>query len=226
MRKLAPTCLVAALLFDRLYVLDSACICVIALQGAEKECDGWQMGNLTSSGSSGKKAPPHTHCSFIKNGNLLNQPDKHKIASVAKTSGGGGGSFTHFGEWYSHPAMGECTGSHYVGDGSGCTWRAIGIQKAINASCMYAKIDKNIEDQDKPCFSQCSPPAGPTPSNPWADPKMTDCYLECYSNAVDRLSQKQLSAPWADAFEGADSCPAVEKICADGDTRKGCPQHR
>ena len=112
MRKLAPTCLVAALLFDRLYVLDSACICVIALQGAEKECDGWQMGNLTSSGSSGKKAPPHTHCSFIKNGNLLNQPDKHKIASVAKTSGGGGGSFTHFGEWYSHPAMGECTGSH------------------------------------------------------------------------------------------------------------------
>lgn len=186
------------------------------------------MGNLTSSGSGGKKPPPPTHCSLIKNGNLINQPDTHRIASVAKTGGGGGGGggYVHFGEWYSHPAMGECTGSHYVGDGSGCTWRAVGIQKAINASCMYAKIDKNIEDQDKPCFSQCAPPTGPTPDNPWADPKMTDCYLECYANAVGMLSHEQLSAPWADAFDGANSCPAVEKICADGDHRKGCPQQR
>jgi hypothetical protein len=47
-------------------------------------------------------------------------------------------SQAHFGEWYSHPEMGECKDGAFVGDGSGCSWRAIGIDKAINASCLCA----------------------------------------------------------------------------------------
>ena len=48
---------------------------------ADPKCDGWQMGNMS------KK---HTHCSFIRNGTLLNQ-GKVMIASVAKNSANGGG---------------------------------------------------------------------------------------------------------------------------------------
>ena len=32
--------------------------------------------------------------------------------------------------------MGECKDGHYVGDGSGCTWRAVALTRAINASCL------------------------------------------------------------------------------------------
>ena len=49
---------------------------------ADPKCDGWQMGNMS------KK---HTHCSFIRNGTLLDQ-GKVMIASVAKNSASGGGS--------------------------------------------------------------------------------------------------------------------------------------
>jgi hypothetical protein len=77
----------------------------------------------------------------------------------------------------------------------------VGIQKAINATCLYNRIDSNIEDYDKPCFSKCSAPAGPTPDNPWASPKMTDCYLACYTAAVGSMSPSELAAPWTKAFE-------------------------
>jgi hypothetical protein len=52
------------------------------------------------------------------------------------------------GEWYSHPAAGECTGTARVGDGSGCTWRVVATSRAINASCMYAHLDANVEAKD------------------------------------------------------------------------------
>lgn len=44
---------------------------------------------------------------------------------------------TKDGLWYSHPKGGECVNGHFVGDGSGCTYRVIEISKAINASCLY-----------------------------------------------------------------------------------------
>ena len=50
---------------------------------------------------------------------------------------GHGGYMSEFGIWYSHPGQGQCNDGHRVGDGSGCTWRAIGIDKAINATCLY-----------------------------------------------------------------------------------------
>jgi hypothetical protein len=90
--------------------------------GKAKKCSGWQMGKM---GATPK------HCALIENGTLLDQGGSNLIASVAKESsggGGGGGGYmsAHFGEWYSHPKMGECTNGHSVGDGSGCTWRAVG----------------------------------------------------------------------------------------------------
>ena len=82
---------------------------------------------------------------------------------------GHGGYMSEFGIWYSHPGQGQCNDGHRVGDGSGCTWRAIGIDKAINATCLYKHIDDNVEKASPACFSQCPPaPAG-------ADPKMTNC---------------------------------------------------
>ena len=111
-----------------------------------------------------------------------------------------GGYMSEFGIWYSHPGQGQCNDGHRVGDGSGCTWRAIGIDKAINATCLYAHtflvcqrqlaaslqanamsswglsykhIDDNVEKASPDCFSQCPPaPAG-------ADPKMTNCAHSC-----------------------------------------------
>ena len=148
--------------------------------GADKQCDGWQMGLMS--------AKKRTECSLIKNGTLINQ-GKTPIESVAKGggSGGGGGNSLRFGDWYSHPAMGECTGGHALGDGSGCSWRAVGMPLAINASCMYAQIDTHIERQDPSCFSACPTPSAPSKDNPWMDRKMTDCYLECYSRAAGKV---------------------------------------
>lgn len=48
------------------------------------------------------------------------------------------------GLWFSHPSKGECTGSQYVGDGSGCTYRALETTRAIHAPCMYEKFDEHI----------------------------------------------------------------------------------
>ena len=62
------------------------------------------------------------------------------------------------GEWYSHPVAGKCTGDQRVGDGSGCTWRVVAINKILNASCMYGNIDGNVEQHNEDCFSACSQP--------------------------------------------------------------------
>jgi hypothetical protein len=48
------------------------------------------------------------------------------------------------GLWFSHPSNGECTGNQRVGDGSGCTYKALETTRAIHAPCMYEKIDENI----------------------------------------------------------------------------------
>jgi hypothetical protein len=89
------------------------------------------------------------------------------------------------------------------------------------------RIDTNIEKNDEACFSACPAPDGPSHDNPWADPKMTSCYLECYTNTVGKMTAEQLSAPWDKAFVSSDpsqgGCPVVEKICEDGSKRAGCP---
>lgn len=117
-------------------------------------------------------------------------------------------------------------GTQTIGDGSGCTWKTQGIDKAINASCLYDRIDSNIETYDataKACFSAC-PPC--TPPN-CTDARMTDCYLKCYSATSGRMSHTELTVPWMKAFQGEDptdgGCPLVHQICPVGSQRPGCP---
>ena len=92
-------------------------------------------------------------------------------------------------------AVGECLGSHYVGDGSGCTWREVEQKRAINATCMYDRLDTNVEQHDPSCFNQC-----PQPLN-----HSSTCYDECYSQAARSMNKSALVRPWALAFESEDS---------------------
>jgi hypothetical protein len=107
----------------------------------------------------------------------------------------------------------RCAGTQTVGDGSGCTWKTKAIEKAINASCLYERIDSNIEVFDataKGCFSACPPCTPPTCS----DSKMTDCYLKCYSDTSRRMTPVELSAPWMKAFQGARSRKEQQRLAA------------
>lgn len=107
------------------------------------------------------------------------------------------------GQWFSHPTAGQCTGDQRPGDGSGCTWRIVGSTKSIAASCLYGHLDANVEARDPGCFTKC-----PLPKN-----ITSDCYLECYSQAVGKMTKDELTAPWDVAFTKTDigdgGCPAV-----------------
>lgn len=105
------------------------------------------------------------------------------------------------GLWYSHPSDGECTGSHYVGDGSGCTWRLVEKKKVIMAACMYRQIDDVVENLNKPCFAPC-----PRVPNGHFN-RTTTCYLKCYSETTSSpsLDTSVLTNAWTGAFSGA--CP-------------------
>ena len=59
------------------------------------------------------------------------------------------------GEWYSVPAGGECKTGQQLGD-DGCTWRLLRERKQINATCMYARIDTQVERHGLPCFNACT----------------------------------------------------------------------
>ena len=58
------------------------------------------------------------------------------------------------GSWYSHPHQGMCAPGHTVADGS-CSWRVVAVKRAINATCMYDRIDKNVEKHNATCFQPC-----------------------------------------------------------------------
>ena len=108
------------------------------------------------------------------------------------------------GVWFSHPAQGECKEGQYVGDGSGCSWRVVQTSKIIQAKCMYAHMDSNVENHDPSCFSSCAQPHNVT----------SDCYLSCYDKASKRMTRDERSAPWTSAFASDDprkgGCPPAE----------------
>lgn len=92
-----------------------------------------------------ESGPPACNCSRV-----------HKtVGRENLTSSSGHGHYPAGGEWFSHPVEGECVDGHYVGDGSGCTWRVVGRNKIINATCMYKHLDQNVESYDPSCFSAC-----------------------------------------------------------------------
>jgi hypothetical protein len=58
------------------------------------------------------------------------------------------------GFWYSHAHEGQCAPGRTVSGGS-CAWRVAAVQRAINASCMYDRVDKNVEGRNTSCFAPC-----------------------------------------------------------------------
>lgn len=62
---------------------------------------------------------------------------------------------------------------------------------------MYETFDKMFESYNPNCFGECHHPLNVT----------SDCYLKCYSDTIQVVSQKQLVAPWAVAFA---RCPEVK----------------
>ena len=106
------------------------------------------------------------------------------------------------GEWYSHPHQGQCAPGRSVADG-GCSWRVVAAPRAVNASCVYDRIDSAVEATSQSCFSRCplAPGGGLN--------RTSDCYSECYSHATAGLTQAQLVAPWHEAFGNSKPCPPV-----------------
>merc|ERR1712093_575569 len=77
------------------------------------------------------------------------------------------------GEWYSHPALGECKEGKPLGT-DGCSWKGT-VTKAINATCLYGLIDAEVESLAPACFSGC--PQGTTN-------RSAPCYLRCFENVT------------------------------------------
>ena len=102
------------------------------------------------------------------------------------------------GLWYSHPAGGECAAGGYVGDGSNCTWRVLGIHRIINASCMYQTVDSALEAMDPGCFAACPQPRNTT----------STCWLKCFDGVIASTPVEELVKPWGAAF-GRGGCPQV-----------------
>ena len=81
-----------------------------------------------------------------------------------------------------------------------CTWRHVATTSAINASCMYNRIDTAIEKADPDCFNTCPP-----------NNKTTDCYNKCYFDATMAMTREELVAPWTLAMSRTpEGCPQVD----------------
>jgi len=48
------------------------------------------------------------------------------------------------GFWLSHPSGGECAAGHVAGDSSNCTWRIVGTQRVVNASCVSRRVEEEV----------------------------------------------------------------------------------
>ena len=181
-----------------------------ALANARKAGGSWTWYNTTQQCETYSFAFGNTDCDDCSLGYVDPSPPPCNCSRVHKTVGrevlnetfkGYPAGDPAGGIWYSHPEQGECKDGHYVGDGSGCTWRVVKTTKIIRAACMYHNIDANVEQSDAACFGKC-----PVPKNVTGD-----CYLKCYNDATDKMTKNSLSAPWGQAFQSNDK------------TKGGCP---
>lgn len=106
--------------------------------------------------------------------------------------------FVAGGVWQSFPHGGECLDGHYVGDGSGCTYRVVNISKAIKASCLYHNFDTIIQSYNPKCFNKCDQPHNVS----------STCWLQCFSDTIDHSTVDEITKPWGYSFDGA--CPLVK----------------
>lgn len=175
--------------------------CDLAVQ---EDAPSWTFYNDESTCSVYKHAFHFSKCNNTVTAYSSPPTDYCNCSRVHKTVGKENISLMHNyaagGEWYSHPSDGECKNGHFVGDGSGCTWRHVQTTSAINASCLYDRVDAAVEAKDPSCFQQCPP-----------HNRSTDCYNTCYYKTILKMTKTELTTPWTVAVSRtAEGCPQVD----------------
>ena len=120
------------------------------------------------------------------------------------------------GSWFSTPAAGECVGEQRPGDGSGCAWRAVQMQRVVNYSCANARVGAAVIARNQPCFGRCSDGGDAFPRAP------SDCWTRCFYNTLlgnttfgdPGLRAGDVVVPFANAFkpEADGGCPDLPPL--------------
>ena len=157
-----------------------------------------------------------------REGNFCPMPQNNYFGPKNETWVGGGWRPNHArvtdilgGSWFSTTTEGRCAEGHRPGDSSGCTWRPIGIRKALNYSCLQSNVAKTVMGQNKACFAKCADGAALDPKPP------SDCWTLCFFNTflgnstlgLEAMSRDALVAAWDKSFASDDpaqgGCPSV-----------------
>eukprot|EP01052_Picozoa_sp_SAG31_P012218 SAG31_NODE_708_length_12684_cov_8.500199_7_plen_362_part_00 len=132
------------------------------------------------------------------------RPNHHRVAAVL------GGS------WFSTTAAGRCAPGASPGDASGCSWRPVGLRKAVDYSCVQSNVAAVVMKENPACFSKCTDGGQRDPADP------TDCWLECFFNTMlgnttyglRGMTNRPFQDAWAASFSRDDpssgGCPAVK----------------
>ena len=112
------------------------------------------------------------------------------------------------GSWFSTTAEGRCDTAkgQRPGDGSGCSWRPIGLKKAVNYSCVQSNVAKAVLAHGKSCFAHCPDGTDSNPHNP------SDCWLRCFFNSflgnvslgLAEMTNRPLLENWKRSFDSDD----------------------
>lgn len=131
----------------------------------------------THGSGSSTSCPTGTYCPALMNTSVGRDPAQHgaydkKHPNLARYFGG---------HWFSTPAQAECTGDddRKPGDGKSphCSWRLSPTAKplkAVNATCMDARLFPVIQNNGQKCFATLPHPLNST----------SDGYVKCIDSAV------------------------------------------
>lgn len=105
------------------------------------------------------------------------------------------------GYWFSTPRAGECSGAAHPGDGSGCSWRVVGLPRFVQSECVLKHLDYVVA----PARDACARRLGCDGTVP-----ESECFFRCYWEVVGgggyspSVAFATLERGLAAAFE---SCP-------------------
>ena len=101
------------------------------------------------------------------------------------------------GEWYSHPAAGNCD-THPTN----CSWSIAETKKIVNESCINDGMFGLVEKHGADCLDGCAKPYNTS----------SECYLTCFFDAMLQIPAANLKSIWDAAFASEDpakgGCPA------------------